>query len=216
MKIKIPIVIVLLSVLLLSACAPTSAPASPEAVNAPTEETMLAEQPTVENQTASTMEPALLTADMVDTTFDDAANIRSQLAYGIMKLDGTPNAISSEQASILIPFWQAVLLLTTDSLTASEELTAVQDQIVQTLTPAQFQAIVEMKITNTALSAYYAEMGVVMTTQASGVVPGSKKDMSEQDKQATRTANQEAGLESGSGQAARTLLIEKVIEYLSS
>jgi len=161
-------------------------------------------------------EPVVVLAEDLPIDYDDAANIRSQLAYGILKLDGTPNAITSEQAAALLPLWQAVQLFSSDPTTASAELTAVQDQIAQTLTPEQFQAILTMRITNTELNAYYGELGITVSTPEPGMVPGSKKNMSEEDRQATRAAAQASGIETGRGQASRTALIDKVIEYLLS
>lgn len=182
-----------LIILTLSACAP-AAPATNVAAPAPT------------------------VAATFDITFADAANLRSQLAYGLLKLDGSANAITPDQARTLIPLWQAMLTLSGDDTTASEELTAVQDQIIQALSPAQISAVVAMKITNTELNNYYAQFGVTIPTPAPGVtkVPGSKQNMSDTDKLATRTAAEAAGLPTGSGQAAKTLLFEKVIEYLTS
>jgi hypothetical protein len=156
-------------------------------------------------------------AGSISIDFADAANLRSQLAYGIIKLDGTSNAVTSDQAKSLIPLWQAMLALSGDTTTAPEELTAVQDQITQALTPAQITAIAALKITNTELNTYYAQFGVVLPTPVPGVtkVPGSKQNMSETDKLATRTAAEASGLPTGSGQAAKTLLFEKVIAYLT-
>lgn len=155
---------------------------------------------------------------VIDTEFEDAANLRSQLAYGTMKLDGTPNAVSAEQAGAMLPLWQAIVALSGDDTTASEELTAVQEQIAQSFTAEQIAAINAMKITNTMLTAYYAELGISMPTPVPGVtkVPGSKKNMSEADKLATRTAAEAAGMTTGSGQATKTLLYEKVITYLAN
>ncbi len=160
--------------------------------------------------------PVVVLAEDIPTDYDDAANIRSQLAYGILKLDGTANAVTADQAAALLPLWQAVLLFSSDTTTASAELTAVQDQIAQTLTPEQFQAILTMRITNTELNTYYGELGIVVSTPEPGMVPGSKKNMSEEDRQATRAAAQASGVETGRGQASRTALIDKVIEYLQS
>jgi hypothetical protein len=166
---------------------------------------------------ASAAAPTSAAAATLDITFPDAANLRSQLAYGLIKLGGSSNAITSEQAKTLIPLWQAMLTLSGDETTASEELTAVQDQITQTLTPTQIQAIGAMKITNAELNTYYAQFGVSLPTPVPGVtkVPGSKANMSETDKLATRTAAEASGLPTGGGQAAKTLLFEKVIEYLT-
>lgn len=166
---------------------------------------------------ASVTAPTSAATAALETTFPDAANLRSQLAYGLLKLDGTANAVTAEQAKSLLPLWQAVLALSGDETTATEELTAVQDQIAQTLTPAQIQAIAALKITNTELNTYYAQFGVALPTPVPGVtkVPGSKQNMSEDDKLATRTAAEASGLPTGGGQAAKTLLFEKVLEYLT-
>jgi hypothetical protein len=162
--------------------------------------------------------PTSAAAAAIDITFTDAANLRSQLAFGILKLDGTSNAITPAQAKTLLPLWQAMLTLSGDTTTAPEELTAVQDQITQALTQAQIQAIGAMKITNVELNTYYAQFGVSLPTPVPGVtkVPGSKANMSETDKLATRTAAEASGLPTGGGQAAKTLLFEKTIEYLTA
>jgi len=151
MKISTFFIVLSLFVLTISACAP-AAPA------------------------ASAAAPISTAAATIDIAFPDAANLRSQLAYGLIKLGGSSNAITSEQAKTLIPLWQAMLTLSGDETTASEELTAVQDQITQTLTPAQIQAIGAMKITNAELNTYYAQFGVSLPTPVPGVtkVPGSK------------------------------------------
>lgn len=161
--------------------------------------------------------PVSAAAATIDIAFPDAANLRSQLAYGLIKLKGTSNAVTAEQAKSLLPLWQAMLTLSGETTTAPEELSAVQDQILQALTPTQIQAIVALKITNTELNTYYAQFGVSLPTPVPGVtkVPGSKANMSETDKLATRTAAEASGLPTGGGQAAKTLLFEKVIEYLT-
>ncbi len=151
----------------------------------------------------------------IDITFTDAASLRSQLAYGTIKLKDSPNVITPAQAKTLIPLWQAVIALSGDETTATEELTAVQDQITQALTPAQIQAVAEMKITNAELNTFYAQFGVVLPTPVPGVtkVPGSGK--TEEEKAASRATAAAAGLTTGTGMTAKTLLFEKVIEYLT-
>ena len=161
-----------------------------------------------------------LAAEYLTTEYDDAGSLRNQLAYGILKLADTPQAVTPEQAQALLPLWQAIVSLSGDSATADEELTAVQDQIVQTLNPEQMQAIAEMKITNAELSIFYSEYGVSLPTPVPGVtkVPGQNNSLSQEEKEATKTAAEALGTPtgSGSGQSAKTLLFEKVIEYLAS
>jgi hypothetical protein len=159
--------------------------------------------------------PTSAAAAAIDITFADAASLRSQLAYGMLKLKDSQNVITPEQAKTLIPLWQAVIALSGDETTATEELTAVQDQITQALTPAQIQAVAEMKITNAELNTFYAQYGIVLPTPVPGVtkVPGSSK--TEEEKAASRATAAAAGLTTGTGMTSKTLLFEKVIEYLT-
>lgn len=160
--------------------------------------------------------PTSSAGEYLTTEYSDAANLRSQLAFGILLLDGTTNAVTPEQAKTLLPLWQAIITLSGDSATASEELTAVQDQIVATLTTEQLQSIAAMQITNTDLSAFYAEYGVVLPTPVPGVtkVPGSGSGKTEEEKAAAQATAAASGQTSGAGQSAKTLLFEKAIDYL--
>jgi hypothetical protein len=78
-----------------------------------------------------------------------------------------------------------------------------------------------MQLTTTTLNAFYAEFGFVFPTPIPGVtkVPGSGNSLSQTDREATRTAAEAlgspVGTGSNTGQAARTLLFEKTIEYLT-
>lgn len=178
-------------VLLASACAPAMSPSS--------------------------VEPTSLASSYLNTEYDDATNLRSQLAFGIIKLAGTSESISPEQAQTLIPLWQGLISLSGDSTTASEELLAIQDQITQTLTVEQLEAIAELEITNADLNLFYAEFGIVLPTPIPGVtkVPGSGSGKTEEEKASARATAAALGQTTGTGQSAKTLLFEKVIEYLN-
>ncbi|MBN1449577.1 MAG: hypothetical protein JW963_01055 [Anaerolineales bacterium] len=162
--------------------------------------------------------PTSIAGEYLTTEYTDAANLRNQLAFGIMNLNNTPNAVTPEQAQTLIPFWQAIIALSGDTTTASEELTAVQDQIVATLTSEQLQSIAAMQITNADLSTFYAEYGIVLPTPVPGVtkVPGSGSGKTEEEKAAAQATAAALGQITGTGQSAKTLLFEKTIEYLTS
>jgi hypothetical protein len=161
--------------------------------------------------------PTSLASTVLSIEYSDAANLRSQLAYGTIKLADTPNAITSDQAQTLIPLWQAVVSLSGDTTTASEELTAVQDQITAALTAEQLQAIAAMQITNAGLNVFYAEYGIVLPTPIPGVtkVPGSGSGKTDEEKAAAEATKTAAGETTGTGQSAKTLLFEKTIEYLT-
>ena len=165
---------------------------------------------------SASVEPTSLASAYLSIDYADATNIRSQLAYGTINLANTANPITVEQAQSLIPLWQGIIALTGDTTTASEELTAIQDQITTTLTTDQLNSIAEMKITNAQLNSFYAEFGVVLPTPIPGVtkVPGSGSSKTEEEKAASRATAEAAGQTTGSGQTAKTLLFEKTIEYL--
>lgn len=161
--------------------------------------------------------PTSLASVYLSSEYTDAANVRSQLAYGTIKLADTPNAITTEQAKSLIPLWQAVISLSGDDTTVSEELTAVQDQITAMLNETQLQAIAEMQITNAELNDFYAQYGVSLPTPVPGVtkVPGSGSGKTEEEKAAAQATAAALGQTTGTGQSAKTLLFEKTIEYLT-
>ncbi|MBK8823368.1 MAG: hypothetical protein IPN58_12370 [Anaerolineales bacterium] len=160
--------------------------------------------------------PTSLASAYLSIEYSDAANVRSQLAYGTLKLADTPNVITPDQAKTLIPLWQAVISLSGDTTTASEELTAVQDQITAAMTKDQLQAISEMKITNAGLNEFYAQYGVSLPTPVPGVtkVPGSGSGKTEEEKAASQATAAALGQTTGTGQSAKTLLFEKTVEYL--
>ena len=176
--------------------------------------------PTAPQVTTNDATPTPLSATYLKTDYADATSVRNQLALGTLKLEGTANAVTAEQAKSLLPLWQAIVALSGTTTTAEAELTAVQNQIVTALTPAQLQAIGALQLTTTQLNAFYAEKGIVMPTPVPGVtkVPGSGSGVSSADKEATRTAATALGTptSSGAGQAARTALFDTVIELLTA
>ena len=178
-----------------------------------------AAQPAAPSVSVNDATPTPLAAAYLSTTYPDATNLRNQLALGTLKLEGTANAITAEQAKALLPLWQAIVALS-GTTTVEAELTAVQNQIVEALQPAQLQAIGALQLTTAQLNAFYAEKGIVMPTPVPGVtkVPGSGSGVSSADKEATRTTATALGTptSSGAGQAAKTLLFDTVIELLTA
>lgn len=166
---------------------------------------------------STSTEPTSVAGAYLNTEYDNAANLRSQLAFGIIKLADTAVPVNQEQAQQLIPLWQGIIALSGDSTTASEELIAIQDQITTTLTTEQLNAIAEIQITNADLDEFYAEFGIVMPTPIPGVtkVPGSGSGKTDEEKAASQATAAALGQTTGTGQSAKTLLFEKVIEYLN-
>jgi hypothetical protein len=71
----------------------------------------------------------------------------SKYALGILKLEGSTQAVDSTLAVKLLPYWQLMKELNSNNSAAPEEFTAVVDQIKGTLSPDQVKAIDDMQLT---------------------------------------------------------------------
>jgi hypothetical protein len=83
-----------------------------------------------------------------------------ELVVGTFKLEGTDNAITAEQAAQLIPLWQVYKELSTSSSAAQQEIDALAEQIQGTMTPAQIQAITDMKLTRREIFQTMQDLGI--------------------------------------------------------
>jgi LysM repeat protein len=81
----------------------------------------------------------------LDVSYEGALDATSQLALGTVQLEGTPNAVTEAQARQLLPLWQA---LQSGVLQGTSERDAVIRQIEHTMSSAQIQAIVAMRLTD--------------------------------------------------------------------
>jgi len=86
--------------------------------------------------------------------------IASKLAVGSFKLEGTDYAITSKQASELLPLWQVYQQLSTSDTAAQEEISALTDQIQETLTPDQMKTINDLNLTQQEVFAFMQEQGI--------------------------------------------------------
>jgi hypothetical protein len=148
--------------------------------------------------------------------YEDALTIKNQLLLGTLRLEETGQAITGEQAQVLLPLWQGYAALTASGTAATEEIESVQNQIVDAMTDEQVAAIVGMRLTNEALQEFYVEVGLTeVKTPEPGVTPESMSELSKEDRQATRVASgEEVGTGGGSGKSAA--LVDMVIELLES
>jgi hypothetical protein len=94
--------------------------------------------------------------------------LSTQLLIGTFKLEGTANAITAEQASELIPLWQVYAQLSTSDTAAQEEMDALVDQIKETMTSEQVQAIEEMNLTPQDMFTIMQEQGLGGPTMMQG------------------------------------------------
>jgi hypothetical protein len=79
--------------------------------------------------------------------------VEMKLAIGTLKIEGTDQAVTAEQAQELLPLWQALKSLSTSDNTAQDEIKALYAQIEETMTPAQIQAIQALTWTQDDLAA---------------------------------------------------------------
>ena len=91
------------------------------------------------------------TSKMLTTSYTGALNASSQLMLGILRLEGTDNAITSEQAKAIMPVLQS---LQGQSLKADAERNAVWANIEAQLTQAQIGAIANLRLTQDDLQTW--------------------------------------------------------------
>lgn len=154
--------------------------------------------------------------------YADAASLRNQLALGILRLEGTPRAVTPTQAGTLLPLWQTLQALAGSSASAPEEIEALQDQILASLTEDQVAAIAALQLTNADLQAYYVDIGISeVKTPEPGVTPqsGAFKDLPQEQREAARATAQALGTPVGSGGGSGTsksdALLDNVIALLA-
>ena len=93
---------------------------------------------------------------VLDTSYSDALDVRSQLMLGTMQLEGTGNAVTAKQAKALLPLWQALQ----GGVTAQDEVDAVLKQIEGTMTSEQVAAIAAMQLTQDDLQGWMQSHGL--------------------------------------------------------
>ncbi len=112
-----------------------------------------------------------------------------QITIGMFKLENTEQAVTAEQAAELLPLWQVYQSMSTSDSAAQEELEALVEQIQDSITSEQMNAISDMKLTQEDLFAVMQEQGLV---------PGGGQEFSP-DQIATTQAEGGSGGGSGGG-----------------
>ena len=97
-------------------------------------------------------EPARL-----DESYKNALPVQSQLALGILQLEAGENAVDDSLAAELLPLWRAAQSLTGSETAAEVEVTAVLNQIQETMSAEQMTAISAMQLTDESFQAMLAE-----------------------------------------------------------
>lgn len=84
----------------------------------------------------------------------------TRLIIGTFQLEETVNAVDTEQAAELLPLWQVYKSLMESDITATEEINALTDQIAETMTAEQMQAIEAMEISFEDMAALNQTLGL--------------------------------------------------------
>jgi hypothetical protein len=95
--------------------------------------------------------PQPYTSSVLGTSYQGALPASTQLALGTLKLEGTPDAVTPDQARMLLPFWQAIQ---GGGAQSDAEVNAVLKQIEGKMQPEQLKAIAAMQLTMQDLTDY--------------------------------------------------------------
>lgn len=86
--------------------------------------------------------------------------IENKLAQGTLKLEGTSQAVTAEQAKTILPLWRAVKSLSSSSTASPQELSALYQQIQEAMTAEQIKTIKEMSMSPEDTQAMMTKYGV--------------------------------------------------------
>jgi len=100
-------------------------------------------------------------------TASSTLSLEGQLLVGTFKLEDTSLAISSAQATTLLPLWETLESLASSNTAASQEVDAVVSQIESSLSSQQASSITAMKLTQQDLAATAIDTGSASTTTSS-------------------------------------------------
>jgi hypothetical protein len=100
-------------------------------------------------------------ASQASSTQESAAlPTATELIVGTLKLEGTDQAVTADQAKELLMLWQVYQELSNNDTAAQAEFDGLIDQIQGTMTAAQIQAITAMKLTQSDVFALMQEKGI--------------------------------------------------------
>jgi hypothetical protein len=97
--------------------------------------------------------PASTKNTSTSNTSTSGLSLTMKTGLGILELEGDALAVDAIQAKELLPLWQALQNLSSDSNTTPEEIASLNDQIKETLSADQLKAIDKMSWDEQELSA---------------------------------------------------------------
>ncbi|CAG0928965.1 hypothetical protein TFLX_01193 [Thermoflexales bacterium] len=163
------IYLLIISVVLLSACAPAATP--PITVSKSTKVAV-----STEAATAAVVQGTSAVAEL-NTSYENAVAL--QLLLGTLELQGTDLAVTAEQAGALLPLWNNFKTISSsmtprqgqgyvtpqpqdDNAAVLAQMEALVQQIQAVMTSEQIKAIAEMKITRETAMTIMQEQGITL------------------------------------------------------
>jgi hypothetical protein len=139
------------------------------------------------------------TSAALSAGYENALPASTQLALGILRLEGTPQAVTSAQAKTLLPLWQA---FQGSALQNQTERNAVLKQIEGSLTAEQVKAIAALRLTNDDMRKWMEEHGQQFGAPGAPGTPGpggGPPDMTDEQRAAFRATAEASGGRGGFG-----------------
>jgi len=109
--------------------------------------------------TSNPQAPGVPTSELPMTT---------QLILGTIRLDTTDQAVTQEQAAKLLPLWQTMQVLSDSDTAAQQEKDALVEQIQETMSAEQIQALTGMSLSRADMMTVMQEQGPVISGPTSG------------------------------------------------
>lgn len=114
---------------------------------------------------------------VIDTSYPDSLDVSGQLALGTLRLEGTGQAVTPEQAATLLPLWQAIR---GGTLQGEAEIGAVLSQIEGEMAAEQLETIAGMQLTPGDLQSWAQEQGLGFGAGDGSGPMGGGEDLSEE------------------------------------
>lgn len=90
-------------------------------------------------------------------------SLESRLAAGTLKLEGTSQAVTADEAKTLLPLWQQIQTMSADTSTNPADIQAVYQKIEQAMTSDQVQAIQNLSLTQSDIQTLAQNLGLQIT-----------------------------------------------------
>ena len=99
----------------------------------------------------------------VPAAASNTLSLEGQLLVGTFKLENTALAVTSSQATTLLPLWETLASLASSNTAASQEVDAVVSQIESSMSTQLVSSITAMQLTQSDLAATAIDTGTTST-----------------------------------------------------